>query len=144
LDREQLIADLGSWGPAADAAAAALAERGDRDGLSEILRSIARDCGMESIPDAKIAAFVRLAGPEHVPLLTADLERLKESDLEDDAGDVGDEFWRVQTAVQRILVGIGRPAVEWIKRSLAATTNPYARESLVASLDAISSSAERP
>jgi hypothetical protein len=137
VNREQLIADLRSWGPAADAAAVALAERGDRDALPEILRSIARDCGMERIPDAKIEAFVRLAGPEDVPMLTTELERLKESDLEDDAGDVGDEFWRIQTAVQRILVGIGRPAVDWIKRSLAATTNPYARGSLAASLEAL-------
>src|SRR4051812_27803196 len=103
MDREQLLHDLRTFAAESDAAATALADLGDRTALPAILDSIARDCGWEVIPDQKIAAFVRLADAGAVPLLVALLERLDEAELEDDAGDVGDEFWRVQTAVQRIL-----------------------------------------
>ena len=65
-----------------------------------------------------------------VPLLVALLERLDESALEDDAGDIGDEFWRVQTAVGLILVGMGSQVVEPVRAALAATGNRFTRKCL--------------
>lgn len=130
MNRERLLDDLRSFSAASDAAAEALAELGERSALPEILSSIARDCGWEVIPDRKIVAFVRLADAGAVPLLVALLDRLDEADLEDDAGDVGDEFWRVQTAVQRILVGLGRQVVDPVRAALAATGNRFTRECL--------------
>lgn len=130
MDRDQLLRDLQTFTAASDAAAAALADFGDRAALPEILASIARDCGFEVIPDRKIAAFVRLGDASAVSLLVALLERLDEAALEDDAGDVSDEFWRAQTAVQRILLGIGRSVEEPVRAALAATGNRFTRECL--------------
>src|SRR5690242_12499318 len=128
--REQLIHDLASWGPEADRAATTLAERGDRSALPEILRSIVRECGMEHIPEPRIDSFVRLAGVEHVRMLVEELERLDETELEDDAGDTSDEFWRVRTAIERVMVGIGPRAIGAIRHALSSTKNRLARESL--------------
>lgn len=130
MGREQFLDDLRSFSAASDTAATTLADLGDRAALPAILDSTARDCGFEVIPDRKIAAFVRLADAGAVPLLVALLERLDEAELEDDAGDIGDEFWRVQTAVRRMLVGMGRPVVEPVRAALAATSNRFARECL--------------
>jgi hypothetical protein len=130
MDREQLLSDLKSFGPESDEAAAVLAERGDREALPAILASIVRDCGCEVIPDRKISAAIRLADAGAVPLLVAYLERLDEAELEHDAGDIGDEFWRIQTAVRRILVGMGPQVVEPVRVPLAATDNRFTRECL--------------
>ena len=130
MDREQLLNDLRTFTAASDAAATALAALGDRSALPAILSAIACDCGFEVIPDQKIAAFVRLADSGAVPLLVALLERLDEAELEDDAGDIGDEFWRIQTAVRRILVGMGPQVVEPVRSALAATGNRFARDCL--------------
>jgi len=128
--REQLLRDLTSWGPEADVAAITLADRGDNSALPEILRSILRECGMEHIPDARIDSFVRLAGPEHVRMLAEELEQLDEAELELDAGDTGDEFWRIQTAIERIMVGIGPRALDPVQIAQSSTQNRFALESL--------------
>lgn len=130
MDRDKLLADLAAFGSADDAAAEALADRGDRAALPAILNSIMRDCGWEIIPDRKIAAAVRLADSTAVPLLIECLERLDEAELEHDAGDIGDEFWRIQVAVSRILVGMGQQVVAQVRAARAATNNRFTRECL--------------
>lgn len=130
MDREQPLDDLRGFSAASDEAAITLADLGDRSALPAILASIARDCGWEVIPDRKIAAFVRLADAGSVPLLVALLERLDEAELESDAGDIGDEFWRIQTAVGRILVGIGSQVVESVQAALAAAGDRFERACL--------------
>jgi hypothetical protein len=134
MDREQLLADLRSFGPVSERAATTHADRGDRELLTAILVSIVRDCGWEDIPDEKIAAFVRLADADIVLLLVGCLEGLDEAELEDDAGDVGDYFWRIQTSIRFILVGLGVSVVEPVQEALAQTANRFARECLSRSL----------
>jgi hypothetical protein len=130
MDREKLLNDLRSFSAASDEAATTLADLGDRSALTAILDSIASDCGWEIIPNQKIAAFVRLADATAVPLLVALLERLDEAELENDAGDIGDEFWRVQTAVRLMLVGLGQQVVQPVQQALASTGNRFTRECL--------------
>ena len=130
MNRDQLLADLQSFGSESDSAATELADRGDRAALPAILRAILTDCGFEIIPAQKIAAFIRLADAAIVPILVERLESLDEAGLEHDAGDVGDEFWRIQTAVRRILVGIGPSVVLPVREALAGTENAFAKECL--------------
>ena len=142
MDRERLLTNLRSFGSESDAAAIALADLGDCESLPAILGALARDCGWEVIPDEKIAAFVRLADAGAVTLLVEYLERLDEAELEHDAGDIGDEFWRVQTAIRRILVGIGPPVVEPVRAALAKTDNRFTRECLAQALVELGSAPE--
>jgi hypothetical protein len=121
MDREQLLNDLRGFGSAGDTAAEQLADYEDKTAIPAILTSIIRDCGWEVIPERKIAAFIRLADSDAVPLLVAYLEALNEAELEDDAGDVGDEFWRIQVAVRRMLVGMGHAVLEPVRVVLATT-----------------------
>lgn len=134
MDRAQLLTDLQSFGSESDAAAVALADRGDHAAIPAILGSIFRDCSLEIIPDQKIAAFVRLADVEAVPLVIAQLESLDEAELEHDAGDMIDEFWRIQTACKRMLVRMGQRVVEPVREALAKTGNRFTRECLEAVL----------
>ena len=130
MDREQLLRDLHRYGPESNAAAIELAECGDRAALPAILASIVSDCGWEIIPEQKIAAFVRLADAGAVPLVVEYLEGLDEAELEHDAGDISDQFWRVQTAIRRILLGIGRSVVSPVCTALAQSRNRFTKECL--------------
>ena len=63
------------------------------------------DCGMESIPHLKVRALGVIAKAEDLEFLFAEAQRLREEQLalEDDAGDVGDEYWRSSIALHGIL-----------------------------------------
>jgi hypothetical protein len=122
---EQLLSELQLVGPESNAAASALAEQKYYSAVPDILKSIIRDCGWEIIPDLKIAAMIKLADSSSVSLMVRYLDRLDESDLEEDCGDVSDEFWRIQTAICRILVGIGSQVTEPVRAALALTNNRF-------------------
>jgi HEAT repeat protein len=94
--------------------------------FSEILADIKRDCGLEHIPYDKVSAMARLCGPAEVDRLICELEALDDADLEDDAGDGIDEYWRLRTAYSQALAEVGEPAVEPLLRALGSE-NPQTR-----------------
>lgn len=136
--QRELMESLGQF-DAPGSAALELAHAGIAEALPVILRSIRSDCAWEIIPEAKIDAYVMLASVECFPALLRELETLDESALDDDAGDIGDEFWRVQQSVEKILVGIGAPIAGQVSSALELTENSFARETLGNVLAAIRS-----
>jgi hypothetical protein len=131
MNQEQLLSDLQAFDSTkSDAAASALAEYRYQAAVPAILESIIRECGWEIVSERKIAAIVHLADLDSVPLMVGYLDRLDESDLEDDAGDVSDEFWRIQTAIERILIGIGSQVIEPVRAALNVTNNRFTKECL--------------
>jgi HEAT repeat protein len=96
------------------------------ESFSVILTEIKRDCGWETIPYGKVSALARLCGPAEVERLIRELDALDNADLEDDAGDVGDEYWRLRTACSQALAEVGEPAVEPLLRALGSR-NPQTR-----------------
>jgi len=91
-----------------------------------ILAEIQRDCGWEHIPYDKISALARLCGPTEVNHLIQALDGLDDAALVDDAGDMGDEYWRLRTAYSQALAEVGESAVEPLLRTLGSD-NPKTR-----------------
>lgn len=94
--------------------------------FSEILAEIKRDCGWEHIPYDKISALACMCGPRDVEQLIQELDSLNDHDLEDDAGDIGDEYWRLRTAFSQVLAEVGEPAVQPLLQALGSS-NPKTR-----------------
>jgi hypothetical protein len=72
-----------------------------------LLTSVLRDCGWEIIPQDKIAALAAKVQLDDVDDLVRVVENLDLTALEHDAGDIGDEYWRVSSSVARVLVTLG-------------------------------------
>jgi HEAT repeat protein len=94
--------------------------------FSEVLAEIQRDCGWESIPDDKISMLARLCGPAEVLRLIRELDALEDADLEGDAGDMRDEYWRLRTSYSQALAEVGQPAIEPLLQALDSE-NPQTR-----------------
>jgi HEAT repeat protein len=94
--------------------------------FNTILGEIKRDCAGEHIPYDKISVLAKLSGPAEVDHLIHELDDLDDAELEDDAGDLGDEFWRLRTAYSQALAEVGEPAIEPMLRALGSE-NPKAR-----------------
>ena len=134
----ELIQRLGQIDAPANIAAE-LANDGVVEALPAILWSIVADCGLEIIPHNKIDAYITLASPLNFPELFHELESLDESKLDDDAGDIEDEFWRIQQSIEKILVGIGSPVKNQIEIALTQTENSFSIETLKKALATITS-----
>jgi HEAT repeat protein len=91
-----------------------------------ILAEIRRECGWEHVPLDKVSALAKISGPAEIDCLIQELESLDDADLEDDAGDVGDEYWRLRMAYSQALAEIGEPAIEPLIQALSSQ-NPQAR-----------------
>ena len=91
-----------------------------------ILAEIQHDCGLEHIPYDKITALSQRCGPAEVDLLIRELDALDDADLKDDAGDMGDEYWRLRTAYSQALAEVGKPAIEPLVCALGSD-NPKTR-----------------
>jgi HEAT repeat protein len=94
--------------------------------FNALLLEIQRDCGWEHIPHDKISALARICEPTDVDHLLRELNALDDADLVDDAGDMGDEYWRLRTAYSQALAEVGEPAIEPLLRALGSE-NPQTR-----------------
>ncbi len=95
--------------------------------FDSLLFEIVRDCGWESFPPTeKLRAMARISGPGEIARLIADLDRLDDADLFDDAGDMADEYWRLRTTYSNVLAMIGEPAVDPLLSALGSN-NPQTR-----------------
>jgi HEAT repeat protein len=91
-----------------------------------LLAEIKNDCAWELIPYDKISALARQCGPAEVCLLLRELDALDDADLEGDAGDGIDEYWRLRTACSQALAEVGESAIEPLLQALASP-NPQTR-----------------
>jgi hypothetical protein len=94
--------------------------------FSEFLAAIQRDCGWEQVPHDTIAALAVRCGPAEIDQLIRELDALDDADLVDDAGDVGDEYWRLRTSYSDVLAKVGEPAIDPLLRALKSS-NPQTR-----------------
>jgi HEAT repeats len=113
-----------------------LGDGGNDASFSTILAEIKRDCGLEEIPYDKISALARVCGPGDVDLLIRELDALDDADLEDDAGDMRDEYCPLRTAYSQALAEVGEPAIEPLLRGLDSG-NPETRAAVARSLGVI-------
>ncbi len=142
---DELIAELAVFGPRSDRAAAALGKAGDPAAIPYLLAALRRDAGWEDESAAcrKAAAIAAIGGDVAVGVLVGELEALDDADLVDDAGDMGDEYWRTRTAVvhglglfgpvaePRLLRALGHPnpdARAWAATALEAIGRPHAAD----------------
>lgn len=85
-----------------------------------LLAEITAECGFEGLPVDKVSELATLCGPAEIAILIARLDRLDNADLIDDAGDVGDEYWRLRMAYSQALGEVGQLAVEPLLKALAS------------------------
>jgi HEAT repeat protein len=86
-------------------------------------------CAWESIPYSKIPILASLCGRDEIMHLIAKLEILVDPDPMEDAGDIGDEIWRLRVTYSETLAEVGEPAVEPLLTALnsrSANTREYA------------------
>ncbi len=143
---DELIAELAVFGPRSDRAAAALGQAGDPAAIPYLLTALRRDAGWEDRSAAcrKAAAIAAIGGDVAVDVLVGQLEALNDADLVDDAGDTGDEYWRIREAAvhglgllgvvaePRLLCALGHPnpdARYWAAVALEAIGRPQAADS---------------
>jgi HEAT repeat protein len=101
--------------------------------FNSLLGEIQSDCVWEHIPFDKISALARICGPTEVDRLICELDALDDIDLQDDAGDMGDEYWRLRTAYSQALAEVGGQAIEPLLRALCSEnlqTRVYAARAL--------------
>jgi HEAT repeat protein len=91
-----------------------------------LLAEIKNDCAWENVPYDKISALARRCGPDEVRQLIRELDALDDADLEGDAGDGIDEYWRLRTAYSQALAEVEGPAIESLLQALASE-NPNTR-----------------
>jgi HEAT repeat protein len=91
-----------------------------------LLAEIKNDCAWETVPYDKISALARRCGPDEVRQLIRALDALDDADLEGDAGDGIDEYWRLRTAYSQALAEVGELAIEPLLQALASQ-NPKTR-----------------
>lgn len=105
----------------------------------------------ESIPkDEAIIAAARACGLPEIESLIQSLDDLDDADLDDDAGDVRDDYWRIRVTNSNILGHIGALAVEpliqalhsdnpqtrlWVARALGMIGDKRAFDPIVAAAD---------
>ena len=94
--------------------------------FGSLLAEIKRDCGWEHVPYDKISALAKLCGSAEVALLIRELDTLNDADLEDDAGDIGDDYCRLRTAYSQALAEVGQPAIGQLMKALNSK-NPWTR-----------------
>jgi HEAT repeat protein len=94
--------------------------------FGSLLAEIKRDCGWEHVPYDKISEMAKLCGPAEVAVLISELDALNDADLEDDAGDIGDEYCRLRTSYTQALTEVGTPAIELLLNALQSK-NPHTR-----------------
>lgn len=82
-----------------------------RNCFEKLLKLAQNDCAWEVIPSEKNAALARLLGTNEARALIDELDLLDDADLIGDAGDVADEYWRLQTSYTQALVLAGPPAI---------------------------------
>jgi hypothetical protein len=104
--------------------------------FEDTLAEIKRECAWEHIPYDRVSALARLSGPAEVDRLIRELDALDDADLEGDAGDLGDEYWRLRTAYGRALTEVGEPAVGPLLRALNSL-NPHTRAFVALALGGI-------
>jgi HEAT repeat protein len=91
--------------------------------FDEILKEIKRDCAWEVLPYDKVSELARVCGLDEVYQLIRELDALRDEDLVEDAGDMGDEYWRLRTAYSQALAEVGELAVLPLLEALVST-NP--------------------
>jgi HEAT repeat protein len=94
--------------------------------FSTVLAEVKQDCSWEHIPYDKISVLAQSCGPAEVEHLIRELDALNDAELENDAGDMGDEYWRLRTAFSQALAEVGEPAIEPLLRALGSG-NPQTR-----------------
>lgn len=76
-----------------------------------ILNSICLDCACETIPDEKIQVLGAQKSLLVVDSAIGILERLNyEESVEEDAGDIADEYWRIRSSMTKLLTECGEVA----------------------------------
>ncbi|MDB5309595.1 MAG: hypothetical protein JWO38_3797 [Gemmataceae bacterium] len=112
MDRERLLNGLQSFSSESDSAATVLADPGDRAALPATLGSIVRDSSWGTIPEQTVAALIRPAdvGGSRSPGHNSNGSMRPRWRIT--RGDIGDDFWRLQSAVHRMLVRMGQQVAE--------------------------------
>ena len=103
------------------------------DTFSSVLQRIKNDCAWETMPETDIPLLAALCGPLEIKALIQSLDTLDNADLIDDAGDMADEYWRLRTALSRVLAAVGQPGVEPLLGALHSpnrATQEYAARAL--------------
>ncbi|MFT3707037.1 MAG: HEAT repeat domain-containing protein [Archangium sp.] len=79
------------------------------EALTALLSDLRREAGWENTSGATSAALAiaELEGDEPIRSLVRELERADHVDLSEDAGDIGDELWRLRSAIEAGLIKAG-------------------------------------
>jgi HEAT repeat protein len=89
--------------------------------VERLLKDLRREAGWENLSGARQAAvaLAALPGDEPVKALWNELVRADGVDLSEDAGDVGDELWRLRQAVEAGFVELGARCVPFLRERVA-------------------------
>jgi len=103
--------------------------------FNTLLAEIQQDCGWGCVQaaDGKIRELASMCGPAEVAQIIDRLDALDDADLEDDAGDVADEYYALSVSYSEVLAAVGELAVEPLLGALGSrnpNTRAYAARTL--------------
>ncbi|MCE9556607.1 MAG: HEAT repeat domain-containing protein [Planctomycetes bacterium] len=103
--------------------------------FNTLLAEVQQDCGWGCIqvPDGKIRELASMCGPAEVAQIIDSLDALDDADLEDDAGDIADEYHSLSEFYSGVLAAVGEPAVAPLLGALGSrnpNTRAYAASTL--------------
>lgn len=104
--------------------------------FSELYSEVTKSCSWETISEELNVKLGKECGEEEVQILLRHLEDLNNADLEDDAGDVGDYYWRLRTSISDALAAAGDIATPYLLKALESP-NPQAAQYAARSLGKI-------
>lgn len=101
--------------------------------FSELYLEVTKSCSWETISEELNTKLGEECGDREVQILIEHLEDLDNADLEDDAGDIGDYYWRLRTSISDALVAAGDVAIPQLLEALQSH-NPQAAQYAARSL----------
>lgn len=101
--------------------------------FSELYSEVTKSCSWETISEELNTKLGIECGEEEIQVLVRHLEDLDNADLEDDAGDVGDYYWRLRTSISDALAAAGDIAITHLLSALQSP-NPQAAQYAARSL----------
>lgn len=105
----------------------------EESAFPRLYEEVVRTCSLESVSEDLNRQLGESCTSDDLRVLIEKLESLKDEDLVDDAGDIGDFYWRLRTSISDALAAAGQRAVGPLLSTLAssnARAAEYAARSL--------------
>ena len=101
--------------------------------FAQLYEEVVKTCAFESVSEDLNRQLGESCTSDDIRVLIEKLESLKDEDLVDDVGDIGDFYWRLRTSISDALAAAGRRAIDPLLSTLSSPNKKateYAARSL--------------